>query len=237
VYRRYIIARTYKLCAILINIPIQLNIIKNILENYEIDKRILRTQILVEKSKIDSLVVSSSVDKMICFLISAEDHRFYYHLGFDVIAIVRAVRNKIFYNKMEGASTIEQQLVRVLTNNYQKTLSRKVKEIILAYSLKKTLSKTEIALIYLNVAHYGTNLKGLSKILNRFNLDSQSHINEQICAEIVARLKYPEPAKDGLRKLNLINNRTLHIRNLYKKHGSNRYLNFYGKHNRLHQTL
>lgn len=214
-----------------------MKLLKQFLIEYEIDKANLKTQILIEKKKIDTFELSDSIEKIVCLLISAEDHRFYYHFGFDTIAIVRALRNKIFYNKNEGASTIEQQLVRVLTNNYQKNLKRKIKEIILAYSLKRTLTKKEIALIYLNVAYYGTDLQGLSKILKRFNLNFESQINEQICAEIVARLKYPEPSENNIDKLDLIRKRTSHIRILYKKHSSNKLFNFYGKHNRLHQTI
>ena len=58
-------------------------------------------------------------------LISGEDHRFYYHLGFDTIAICRALRNRLIYNRIEGASTIEQQLVRVLMNDFEKTYKRR----------------------------------------------------------------------------------------------------------------
>lgn len=208
-----------------------MKLFKQILEEYENDKRNLKNRILIEKNNIQNIKTSESINKMICFLISAEDHRFYYHFGFDIIAISRALRNKIFWNKNEGASTIEQQLVRVLTNNYQRNIKRKIKEIILAYSLKKTLTKKEIALIYLNIAYYGTNLEGLDQILNRFNLKPENDLNDQICAEVVARLKYPEPEKNNSRKLNLIKKRTIHIKILYKKHSSNKYLKFHGKHN------
>lgn len=208
-----------------------MNFLKQIVKEYETDKRNLKNQILIEKTNIHSMQLTDSIEKMICFLISAEDHRFHYHFGFDVIAILRAIRNKLIWNKSEGASTIEQQLVRVLTNNYQRNLKRKIKEIILAYSLKKTLTKNEIALIYLNVAYYGTNLQGLTKILSKFDLHFENEITDQICAEVVARLKYPEPAKGNVRKLELIKKRTSHIKFLYNKHSSNKYLNYYGKHN------
>lgn len=204
---------------------------KKIFKEYKVDKKNLINRLHIEKNNIDTIESSDSIEKLICFLISAEDHRFYYHFGFDIIAILRAVKNRIIWNKFEGASTIEQQLVRVLTNKYERNLSRKINEIILAYSLKKTLTKREIALIYLNIAYYGSNLEGLNKILNKFGLKPENEINDQICAEVVARLKYPEPAKNSSNKLILIKKRTSHIRLLYKKHSSNKYLNYYGKHN------
>lgn len=49
-------------------------------------------------------------------LISGEDHRYFYHSGFDVIAICRAIWRRVAWGVHEGASTIEQQIVRVLTN-------------------------------------------------------------------------------------------------------------------------
>lgn len=208
-----------------------MNILQKIRYEFEIDKRNLKEQILIEKNNIHYIKPTDSIEKMICFLISAEDHRFYYHFGFDIIAILRAIRNKLIWNKSEGASTIEQQLVRVLTNNYQRNLKRKIKEIILAYSLKKNLSKREIALIYLNIAYYGTNLQGLNKVLSKFDLHSENEINDQICAEVVARLKYPEPSNYNIRKLDLIRKRTSHIKFLYNKHNSSKYLNYYGKYN------
>lgn len=205
--------------------------LKKILDEFEIDRKILSKKIHIEKNNIQNIEISESIDKLICFLISAEDHRFYYHLGFDLIAIARAFRNKIFWDKREGASTIEQQLVRVLTNDYNHSIKRKVKEILLAYSLKKSLTKKEIALIYLNVAYYGTNLEGLKKILGKYDLNHTDVIDDQICAEVIARLKYPEPSNNNTNKINLIEKRTIHIRKLYKKHSSNKYLNLYGKYN------
>ena len=91
----------------------------------------LKTRLLDEYSKISSSDFNH-LDTLSKLLISGEDHRFFYHLGFDIIAIARAVRNRLLYGRIEGASTIEQQLVRVLTNEYQRTFSRKIKEILLA---------------------------------------------------------------------------------------------------------
>ena len=61
----------------------------------------------------------------------------------------------MFFHKHEGASTIEQQLVRVLTNDYERTLKRKLKEIYLASHLRKYADKETIAIAYLDIAYYG----------------------------------------------------------------------------------
>ncbi len=178
----------------------------------------LKYKVCLEKIEVDKLLDNRSMIRLINVLITAEDHRFKYHLGFDVIAICRAIRNNMLWNKREGASTIEQQLVRVLTNSYEKSLYRKLKEILLACLLKFFIDKKRIALIYLNVAYYGTNLVGLDKILQRFNLNKSDYLTEDICAEVVARLKYPEPLKKDTNKKNKIERRKNYILRLYYKH-------------------
>lgn len=84
-------------------------------------------------------------------IISIEDRRFYYHSWIDYIGILRALKNNILNNRIEWASTIENQLIR---NNYwlnEKRLYKlKIKEFILALALDKKYSKDEILEMYLN---------------------------------------------------------------------------------------
>ncbi|WP_185279267.1 biosynthetic peptidoglycan transglycosylase, partial [Elizabethkingia anophelis] len=141
-----------------------------IIKEIAIDLGVITDIINNERANIDKYSTLSNLDKLVDFLIIGEDRRYYQHKGFDVIAIIRAIRNRIFYNKKEGASTIEQQLVRVLTNQYCRTLKRKIKEIILATKLKKMLSKKEIALLYLRLAYFGTDKIGLENTLVSFSL-------------------------------------------------------------------
>lgn len=159
---------------------------------------------------------------LVNMLISAEDHRFRFHLGFDLFAIGRAIRNNIFYKKNEGASTIEQQLVRTLTGDYRKKIMRKVKEITFAFLLKTLVDKKTIALIYLRVAYYGTDLNNLDSIKNKFGKRQNEFLNEDLAAEIVARLKYPEPRPTAEKKIQLIAKRKQYILRLYYKHSKNK---------------
>jgi penicillin-binding protein 1C len=105
-----------------------------------------------------------SLDEISPYLINAtvatEDRDFWYHPGFDPVAILRA----IYYNLSEGeivsgASTIPQQLARnvLMTpeERVQQTAERKIKEAILAAELNRTYTKEEILEIYLNEAYYG----------------------------------------------------------------------------------
>lgn len=202
--------------------------IKNTIQTVNNDLDFIRKRIIEEKIKIDNFSNDESLNTLSDILISAEDHRFRFHLGFDVIAIFRAIRNNVLYNKREGASTIEQQLVRTLTNNFERNLSRKFKEILLAFSLKFVVDKKRIALIYLNIAYYGTNLESLDKVLKKYKLKKGDFINREICAEIVARLKYPEPKIDKEKRLELIFRRKNHILKLYYYHSTYKIFKIHG---------
>jgi membrane peptidoglycan carboxypeptidase len=199
-----------------------------------IGRTLFKEQFLTLKSKLTSIYSKMEVDDnlvrtetLIKFLISGEDHRFKYHFGFDLIAIIRAIRNRIFYKKIEGASTIEQQLVRVLTNRYDKTLSRKIREILLSTTLTEIVPRKHIPMIYLYVAYYGTNMNGLSQALEKLNIGNQESISEDLAAEIVARIKYPEPRICSELRIRQISLRKTHLLQLYQKHKLRKILTVY----------
>lgn len=95
--------------------------------------------------------------------VAVEDRDFFEHGGFDVRGIARAAVNDIMHRgTTQGGSTITQQLVK-LNNNWTKdrTVTRKVKELILSVELERTYSKKEILAGYLNAAPYGNVQNGV----------------------------------------------------------------------------
>jgi membrane peptidoglycan carboxypeptidase len=198
-----------------------------------IAKRIYRRDYVLLKERIEKTYQNHKAtenldDELTKFLISGEDHRFRYHLGFDLIAILRAIKNRVLYGKIEGASTIEQQLVRVLTNDFKRTLSRKIKEIFLATTLSEFAPRNRIPIIYLNIAFFGTGMKGLREALPKIMAKVQNNDSKSICAELIARLKYPEPRNiTPLRKLQ-IERRKAHLINLRTKHELRKFIKVYG---------
>jgi len=150
-------------------------------------------------------------------LISGEDHRFFSHGGFDLIAIARAVWRNLAFNKREGASTIEQQVVRVLTGNYQRTLRRKAKEIFLATLVGDVVPKQHLPGLYLDIAYYGWRMNGLRQACLRLGLDLRK-LSFGEAASLVARLKYPEPRQALSKRITQIYHRSVHLTNLYSKH-------------------
>ncbi|MBI2592093.1 penicillin-binding protein [Candidatus Saccharibacteria bacterium] len=89
--------------------------------------------------------------------VAVEDRDFYKHRGFDIKAISRAAFNDIFHRgAKQGGSTITQQLVKLNQDwTNQRSIGRKIKEVILAVELERTYTKDEILTGYLNVAPYG----------------------------------------------------------------------------------
>jgi penicillin-binding protein 1A len=97
----------------------------------------------VEKG--DYVKISAIPEHLIRAVIAVEDSRFWYHRGIDVLGILRALSKDIRAGRFkEGASTITQQLTKVVFLSPERTVVRKLKEIVLAMRIEKNLSKEEI---------------------------------------------------------------------------------------------
>lgn len=95
-------------------------------------------------------------------VIAVEDARFFEHPGLDIIGILRAVWTNLRRGgKVEGASTITQQLARSLFLSPERTYDRKLKELILAYKMELILSKEQILELYLNQIYFGQGAYGV----------------------------------------------------------------------------
>jgi penicillin-binding protein 1A len=95
-------------------------------------------------------------------IIAIEDERFYEHKGIDPIGILRSLYVDIKTGKpAQGASTITQQYVRNIYLSPEKTLSRKIKEAILAYRIEQLYSKDTILEKYLNTVYFGNGCYGV----------------------------------------------------------------------------
>ena len=95
--------------------------------------------------------------------IAAEDRRFFEHKGVDLWGISRALITNIRQRSVrEGGSTITQQLARTVFLNQDRTITRKIKEILLAYKLERELSKEKILEQYLNYVYLGSGAYGIA---------------------------------------------------------------------------
>lgn len=125
-------------------------------------------------------------------VVTAEDHRNVYHPGIDPLGIFRALYVHVVYGRIEGASTIEQQFVRVVTARYERTISRKVREQLLAIAVARHHEKVSIASAYLAVAFYGSNCIGLSGLNSKFGYQLDQVTSRQ-ALRFISQLKYPCP--------------------------------------------
>ena len=99
---------------------------------------------------------------MVDAILSIEDRRFYSHWGIDPIRLLGALANDIATGRAEqGGSTITQQLARNLFLTHEKTLTRKIKEAVLAVRIEQTYTKDEILEMYLNQIYFGEGAYGL----------------------------------------------------------------------------
>ena len=94
--------------------------------------------------------------------IAIEDKDFYKHRGFDIYGIVRATRKTVFEGSLQGGSTITQQLVKSAFLSPERTLSRKLKELYLAFRVEMAFSKDKILEMYLNHVPYGGTTWGVA---------------------------------------------------------------------------
>lgn len=147
---------------------------------------------------------------LVSMLIAAEDHRYGRHPGVDPISICRAVWRSLFCGKREGGSTIAMQLVRVITGRYERTFRRKIVEMYFAVRLTKQVRKTDLPKLYLVVAYFGWQMNGLAQTSQRLKIDP-SNVSALEAANIVARLKYPEPQQHDEKRLSTIRERTKYI--------------------------
>jgi penicillin-binding protein 1A len=101
---------------------------------------------------------------MVLSVLAAEDADFYEHEGLDYYGILRAVGRDLIAGRVaQGGSTITQQVVKLMLLSPERTMSRKIKELILARRLENELSKDEILHLYLNHVNFGHGRYGIQE--------------------------------------------------------------------------
>src|SRR5574344_312899 len=101
-------------------------------------------------------------DNLTKAIIATEDKNFYHHHGYDLTGLVRSsIQNVIAGHVVQGASTITQQLARVLFLNNERTFDRKLKELFIAARIEKTISKDQILEMYMNNVYLGAGAYGV----------------------------------------------------------------------------
>ena len=109
--------------------------------------------------------------------IAIEDKDFWYHHGFSLRSIIRAALSNSQSEKTQGGSTITQQLVKNRLLSPERTLQRKLKELLLAIMTENKYSKTTILTMYLNQVPYGGSTYGIEEASQRYFGKSAATLN------------------------------------------------------------
>ena len=124
--------------------------------------------------------------------IALEDKRFYEHEGFDTYRMVGAMAKNIARGGVvEGASTITQQLIKNTHLTFEKTMSRKLKEIALAQRLEDMYSKDEILSMYLSVIYFGNGAYGVKSASKTYFGKNVQDLTLSECAILAGIIKSP----------------------------------------------
>ena len=125
-------------------------------------------------------------------IISTEDKNFYSHDGYDIFGIARSVVVNIMNKKAsQGASTITQQLARILFLSNEKTFIRKIKEIQIAARIEKSISKDKILEMYLNNVYLGSGAYGVGAAASTYFNKELSQLSLAECALIAGLPQAP----------------------------------------------
>jgi penicillin-binding protein 1A len=125
-------------------------------------------------------------------ILAAEDADFYRHQGLDYMGMARALYYAVRYDRAQGASTITQQVVKNLILTPERTLKRKVQEIMLARQLEEHLSKDDILYIYLNQIYFGNGNYGVEEASRDYFGKPASELSLPEAASLAGLVQSPE---------------------------------------------
>tara|TARA_Y100000816_G_scaffold118252_1_gene82997 strand:- start:75 stop:2414 length:2340 start_codon:yes stop_codon:yes gene_type:complete len=158
--------------------------------------------------------------KIIYSFLSSEDKNFFKHPGVDAKGVIRAFKNNIFNiinsNRLEGASTITQQVAKNFLLSNEVSLDRKIKEAILAFRIERALSKERILELYLNQIYLGEGSYGIASASLRYFNKPISELNYAESALLAALPKAPSKYNPYKNKELATFRRNLVLKNIYE---------------------
>ncbi|UUX52081.1 PBP1A family penicillin-binding protein [Nisaea acidiphila] len=146
------------------------------------------------------VAVSRLPESLVQALVATEDRRFFSHFGIDPISIARAaVVNLQAGRTVQGGSTLTQQLAKNVFLSAERSYSRKIQELLLAFWLEHRFSKQEILAIYLNRVYFGAGAYGVDAAARKYFGRPVEDLTAYQSAMLVGLLKAPSrynPAVD-----------------------------------------
>ena len=162
----------------------------NIIEFYDKDENLIYT--LNTEYEGEYILYENINPLLIDSFIVIEDKDFFNHSGLDLIRIISAFITNIKHNTIkQGASTISQQVARILYLNNEKSIKRKLKEAYLAIYIEEHYSKEKILELYLNGLYFGDNIYGIASAAYFYFNKNQNELNLSECAYLASIINSP----------------------------------------------
>ena len=184
---------------IIVSIPVVVkgyNMYTDALEQVPLEDKVSEIQ-----SKSDYISLTDLPSEFTYALLEAEDSRFYEHSGVDIVSIGRAIWIDIkTMSFAEGGSTITQQLAKNMYFEFDKKLSRKVADALMAREIEKHYDKNEILELYINSIYFGEGCYGISAASRYYYGVAPSDLTQEQQAALIKTIKAPSvynPAVSG----------------------------------------
>lgn len=184
---------------IIVSIPVVVkgyNMYTDALEQVPLEDKVSEIQ-----SKSDYISLTDLPSEFTYALLESEDSRFYEHSGVDIVSIGRAIWIDIkTMSFAEGGSTITQQLAKNMYFEFDKKLSRKVADALMAREIEKHYDKNEILELYINSIYFGEGCYGISAASRYYYGVEPSDLTQEQQAALIKTIKAPSvynPAVSG----------------------------------------
>ena len=184
---------------IIVSIPVVVkgyNMYTDALEQVPLEDKVSEIQ-----SKSDYISLTDLPSEFAYALLESEDSRFYEHSGVDIVSIGRAIWIDIkTMSFAEGGSTITQQLAKNMYFEFDKKLSRKVADALMAREIEKHYDKNEILELYINSIYFGEGCYGISAASRYYYGVAPSDLTQEQQAALIKTIKAPSvynPAVSG----------------------------------------
>jgi membrane peptidoglycan carboxypeptidase len=166
--------------------------------------KIWRPREILIKIHLDLFAIDSKIQSILAYYPPAltnlekltlvlEDRRFLFHYGIDLKSVLRETIRAVTFRSHGGASTIDMQFVRTCTGYKERTLTRKLYEMLLAVIIQFRYSKIEILRSYLTCAYFGSHRRGANAAAHTVCGKKADDLSVDEAAFIAAMLVYPRP--------------------------------------------
>ena len=167
--------------------------------------------------KRDPICLQKMPPHLINAFLAAEDWHFFSHCGISLKGIFRSMLKNMYHGrKVQGASTITQQLVKLLYFDMEKTFSRKVKEQLYALIIEQQFTKEQLLEIYLNHIYFGCGIYGVEAAAQRFWQKYAHDLTIDEAASLAAIVKNPAQYCPLLHPLSCERRRNIILHSMHK---------------------